>query len=106
MSRKQDLAISTIRLRRFFAESEEIILKNPIVIKIRKEKDYFVLSSDDDNLRFHLVVKDIDKGIEEAKAILEDHWKDYVLDGLSNLNDKAMEYRERLKSLVDTGEQK
>ena len=93
--------VSTIRIDKFFAESEEITLKNPIVIKIRKEKDCFIFSSDDDDLRFHLVVKDIDKGIEEAKAILEDHWKDYVLGGLNNLNDKAMEYSKRLKSLVE-----
>ena len=104
MSKKQDLAISTIRLRRFFVRSEEIILKNPIVIKIREEKDCFIFSSDDDTLRFHLVAKDIDKGIEEAKAILENHWKDYVLGGLENLNDKAMEYRKRLESLVEKGE--
>ena len=104
MSKKQDLAISTIYLKQFFVESEEITLKNPIVIKIREEKDCFIFSSDDDNLRFHLVAKDVDDGIEEAKAILEDHWKDYVLGGLSNLNDKAMEYKERLESLVKNGE--
>ena len=104
MSKKQDLAISTICIERFFAESEEIILKNPIVINIRKEKDYFIFSSDNDTLKFHLVTKDIDDGIEEAKAILEDHWKDYVLGGLGKLSDKAIEYKERLESLVDNGE--
>ena len=90
-----------IPLKRFFVEGEEISLKNPIVIKIISEKDYFVFSSDDDNLRFHLVTKDIEDGIEEVKEILEDHWKDYVLGGLGKLSDRAMEYKERLESLVE-----